>query len=394
MITLALFVVSQLPSDESAARERALDAVFLAAGVSRAASDAPREATFHAAGFEDAAWSEPAGALEFSALPGATPYFGSARPAVAAAAACMASLAPPTWGDSQPTLVLEQQGEQALARGRVLLRPSRGAGPNADQPWQLRSVSSGCALTSRFELPLQIPLSGVELEFEWDLHSPVLLDNRRLEFELDGGVFPSVPLELRAPACALQLEPRRLTFDTSDRASANVRIVGGRSARLERVVHPACVTLLSTRVVEDGWELEFAESGLNTGYHECNAVRVDVVLDGDPQPFQRFLGVRHTRLLQDELGQRVLWSSFAPGERVEVWSDGRRLRLAHADRIPCCAQLLSSFGFRSLGALEIPGQAGWVDRLVTSPAGAVRVVGLAQDSLSRSLEAWSELCER
>jgi len=392
---LMLCVCALPQSDDEVARTLAI--ALRAAGVVRTEAAEPRTEKLRVADFVEASWNTPGDGFGFVALPGLSAYFdGDVESERGDELAWRDKIAPWTWGDTQPVLRLVQEGESPRASARLELSHPRSAGGPAAGPVPSRivRVDSGCPMTHEFELPVEIGNDGVALEFSWDLHTPVQLDRRRLNFGCDVGVVPGVAIELVEPAPLVVVEPRRLVFEDGVNSRVRVTHPRGRGARLDRILHASCVRLVEVSEIDDGWELRFAETQTAESRHECNAVRVDIVLDGDPEPFERFAGVRHVRPIRDENAARVLWSAFAPGEHCEAWSNGTNVRFAHPDRLPCCANLLASFGYRRLAEFDVAGAPGVVDLALETSEGLLRILGVAGDSTVRDMDDWGEVCTR
>jgi hypothetical protein len=399
-IALTWLIGLQTPSPAANAHEIAWRAVGVAPA-SRASVDDAQPQRFAVRGFFDVAWHPRSAPVTFLRIPGTEPYFVAAsaeREAADGYVAWRNEIAPSMWAREEPVLRLVQAGNSARAEGRLHLGPplTTGNPVRAAQVPRVDEFRSGCAMEYRFDLPVNLQPGGVELDFAWDLHSALQLDNLRLLPSSAAGTLPSIAIELDAPDPASRIEPPELDFSAAPDARAIVRVIPRRGlrARLHALAHPPCIELTRVEPIEGGWQLEFESRALACAFHACEAARIDVLVGDDPQPYTHFIRVRHGARVTDEDGSRVVCGVFAPGEQVELRSDGEHIAWCLPDRLSCAPSLLESFGFQCIARFRAPQTPGIVDERFGTAAGAFRVAAMATGATLVHAEAWSVACRR
>lgn len=284
-------------------------------------------------------------------------------------------------------LTLHQVGASALAVGRVRLHAPAGLG----RVVELRDVLTGCSMEHRFELPQVIGPEGIELEFAWDLHSPVHLRGLEAHFVTDVDPLPGLPLALDVPEPSVVVEPATIELSPGGgRAILELHARGGPLPRLERLVMPPCCRALEFEADGPLARVEVEETPAAAFAHVCRPIVVELHVGDDPQPFSRKVRVFHRARRTGPDGVAIARGVFAPDEEVLVLEDEARERsFAYPQRFPEVIALHPER--RVVASFRAPRSSGAFEALVIDGAAGLRVVGEVDEHVLALQSSWDEL---
>lgn len=406
---LILFLVPQTHPDQGEWTTIGLDELLRAAGVRRvevASTTTEPTSRLRIPGLADVAWRSVDPVIQFEELP----FAASRLTPIASLDRADPSTTPPTidWAarvpglafrGPEPELLLTIEPSGVLARGTLTLVPSPQAGLEPQEERLLLGVRVGCALTCTSEFPIRLADDPIEVEFEWDLHSPIDISGTRLAFDTNFGDVPTFVIRLDERGSLLDT-PRVLEVGEDELAAFEMRARSGSKAFVTDLDLPPCVRLEHRDELPggEGERFAFVATDLGRTFHDCGSIRLQAFVDGgDSMPFSRTLDIVHTGPVRDSEARRILFAAVMEGEPVELWSRGDGVRavshLVFTARVPCATSALGALGFRHIASSSIPSPAQTVDLVIGEGAVSLRLRGTVSRTIMESFDDWSLACE-
>lgn len=303
-------------------------------------------------------------------------------------------VAAPAFVETEPEMMLVADPLGRFARGVLTITPAPRSPLDTQAPRQILGVRTGCSMTTLTQFPIVLGEAPVTLNFEWDLHSSISLQGRRVLIENDFGDQPSFAIRCEDKDPLVHCVQRVLALPSDAPSELEFRARPGSNLSLAHLSHPPCIEVVDRQHDVQGVKLQFRETELARHFHYCSAVNARLKVDGDPAPFERAVRVSHARPMRDAEDHPILCAVLQPGENLELWTAEGVQRLAFTDRLSCGPALLAAQGLRRVAAAQVPASTGHVEFLIGEGAQAVRIQALVHDSVMRDFEAWSLGCGR
>jgi hypothetical protein len=366
-----------------------VDQLLMTAGITRETSTTVRTTRIVIPGFAEASWNCVDPSISFHTLPSATPYIFCDAGASAAPPpiAWSAQVRSPAYLGASPVIYLKSDPGSTMARGTLRLQPA----PTKSQAGGARALTklvAGCAIVAQTPFPIALGDEPIEIEFGWDLCSPIPVsaDHPYLETDFDALIPFSVKMPGGDPLISV---PEQI--DARPASLSELRVVCQHS-QVQNVdlQLPACMRFAGRTSEGDAEVFSLCETATAQSFHVCSDLQVSVRIASMERPIVRRVRLAHRDFPRDAEGRRLMTAAVIEGETIELWTRGEEQRLVIADRVPACLITLKALGFEAIDSVQVPDEAhDEVELLLGEGRAGIRLRAILTPAVASSYEGWT-----
>lgn len=260
------------------------------------------------------------------------------------------------------------------------------SGPAAEPRLSLVGFESGCGITVRGSLPIDIPKKGVEVLFEASAtrsFDPGPQGLANLKF--DAG--PPLRLGVRVidPAPPCRVVPAAIDLSHGDELDVAILMRDGDAVAVRDLVAPGCVRIEVAHACARLVRLQVRESADARRPHVCGPV-VGLVERGGRPPYTLIARIEHGPVPRHGPDAVPLHLVLEPAADFLLAEDrSGRLRAVHPQRSPAVATWIDALGWRVLARGRVRDE-----KLVLEPGGASGTLPVLDASFASELSAYQE----